>query len=128
MIHVLKYATSLDGETWIKHGVAVPYELGVAQAFSKPSVYINNKGYHMWYSYRSGTGEKYKIGYAHSFDGIKWVRRHQEVGITNSESGWDSEMLCYPYIFKHKNNLFMLYNGNQFGKSGFGLATLKEIF
>ena len=126
MIHTINYATSLDGEHWEKHGVAIPYELGVAQAFSRPSVLINDLGYHMWYSYRSGTGEKYRIGYAFSFDGLKWTRKHDEVGIDISKDGWDSEMICYPFVLEHKGETYMLYNGNQYGKEGFGLAILKD--
>lgn len=122
MIHVIKYATSTDGENWKKHGIAIPYEIGVAQAFSKPSVYIDDIGYHMWYSYRSGNGTTYRIGYSHSKDGINWERKHNEVGIDVSNSGWDSEMICYPFVFEHKNNMYMLYNGNGYGKSGFGIA------
>jgi hypothetical protein len=126
MIHVIKYATSADGEIWTKHGIAIPYELGVAQAFSKPCVIVNDSGYHMWYSYRSGTGEKYRIGYAFSKNGILWERKHNEVGISVSENGWDSEMVCYPYVFNHSNKMYMLYNGNSYGKEGFGLAVLTK--
>lgn len=122
MIHVINYATSNDGIRWEKHGLAIPYELGVAQAFSRPSVIIDEIGYHMWYSYRSGTGEKYRIGYAFSDDGINWKRMHENIGITVSESGWDSEMICYPFVLEHKGETYMLYNGNQYGKEGFGLA------
>jgi hypothetical protein len=39
-----------------------------------------------------------------------------------SDSGWDSEMVCYPYVFKHNDNIYMLYNGNRYGLSGFGIA------
>ncbi|PWB21719.1 hypothetical protein [Flavobacterium sp. HTF] len=122
MIHVIKYATSIDGDNWEKHGIAIPYEIGVAQAFSKPSLIIDNNGYHMWYSYRSGDGTKYRIGYSHSTDGIHWERKHNESGINVSKTGWDSEMICYPFIFEHKDSRYMLYNGNEYGKSGFGIA------
>ena len=122
MIHVINYATSTDGENWEKHGLVIPYELGVAQAFSRPTVLINEGGYHMWYSYRSGTGEKYRIGYAYSFDGLHWIRKHDEVGIDVSENGWDSEMICYPFVLEHKDEIYMLYNGNGYGKDGFGIA------
>jgi hypothetical protein len=127
MIHVINYATSLDGENWIKHGLAIPYELGVAQAFSRPTVIINEEGYHMWYSYRSGSGEKYRIGYSHSDDGEIWFRKHNEVGLDVSIKGWDSEMICYPFVFEHKGERYMLYNGNQYGKEGFGLAKWKKM-
>lgn len=79
----------------------------------------------MWYSYRSGRGEKYRIGYAQSLDGIKWENKLDKVGVTVSENGWDSEMICYPFVFKHKSKLYMIYNGNEHGKYGFGLAILK---
>jgi hypothetical protein len=125
MIHVIKYATSKDGEKWQKHGLAVPYELGVAQAFSRPTVAKDNDGYHMWFSYRSGDGTKYRIGYAHSLDGKTWDRKKNS-GIDVSDDGWDSEMICYPFVFDHKGERYMLYNGNDYGKTGFGLAILEN--
>ncbi|HAS44832.1 MAG TPA: hypothetical protein DCS93_30410 [Microscillaceae bacterium] len=126
MIHAIKYATSDDAINWKKHGVAIPYEIGVAQAFSKPSVIINDDGYHMWYSYRSGTGTKYRIGYSFSDNGVNWQRKETESGIDVSVDGWDSEMICYPFVFNHQNDLYMLYNGNSHGKYGFGLAILEN--
>jgi putative glycosyltransferase len=38
--------------------------------------------------------------------------------------GWDSEMIEYPFVFDHAGERYMLYNGNGYGKSGFGLAIL----
>ena len=71
----------------------------------------------MWFSYRSGDGTKYRIGYAHSLDGLKWDRK-EDSGIDVSESGWDSEMICYPFVFNHKGKQYMLYNGNDYGRTG----------
>ena len=124
MIHVIKYATSVDGENWIRHGIAIPFELGVAQAFSRPCVIVNSLGFHMWYSYRSGTGEKYRIGYSFSKDGLIWERKHEDFHFSVSTNGWDSEMICYPFVFGHKDKLYMLYNGNSYGKYGFGMSVL----
>jgi hypothetical protein len=126
MIHIIKYATSIDGINWDKHGTAIPYELGVAQAFSKPTIVKGKNNYHMWYSYRDGVGTSYRIGYAFSYDGISWDRREKQSGINVNLQGWDSEMICYPYVFKHKDKYYMLYNGNGYGKSGFGLAVLEN--
>lgn len=122
MVHVIKYATSKDAEVWKKHGVAIPFQLGVAQAFSRPTVIIDESGYHMWYSYRDGTDRKYRIGYSTSDDGLEWFNHLDKVGITVSKKGWDSEMICYPFVFDHKGEQYMLYNGNDYGKYGFGLA------
>ena len=33
-------------------------------------------------------------------------------------------MISYPFIFDHKGDRLMLYNGNEYDKSGFGLAKL----
>jgi len=126
MIHVIKYATSKDGETWDKKGIAIPYEIGLAQAFSRPSVIIDENGYHMWFSYRDGSEKKYRIGYSHSLDGKLWKNKLDSVGIDVSISGWDSEMICYPFVFDHNGERIMLYNGNSHGKEGFGLAKLVE--
>ena len=33
-------------------------------------------------------------------------------------------MMCYPNVFECDDDIYMLYNGNEFGKYGFGLAKL----
>jgi hypothetical protein len=125
MLHVLNHASSNDGHQWQRDGLAIPYQLGIAQAFSRPSVIGNrNDGYHMWFSYRSGSGEKYRIGYAYSQNGVNWELRLNETGIDVSPTGWDSEMIEYPFVLDHKGQRYMLYNGNSNGKTGFGLAVL----
>lgn len=124
MIHVIKYAESKDGVNWEKFGQAIPHELGIAQAFSRPSVIRDTDGYHMWYSYRPGAGASYRIGYSFSSNGRDWKRKHEEVGICVSETGWDREMICYPFVFNFKNDRYMLFNGNGNGQTGIGLAKL----
>lgn len=122
MLHVIKHARSTDGHQWRRDGLAVPYVLGVAQAFSRPSVLHDAAGWHMWFSYRSGAGEAYRIGYAHSVDGLSWQLRNEQSGIDVSANDWDSEMICYPHVFEHAGQRYMLYNGDGYGKTGFGLA------
>ena len=78
----------------------------------------------MWFSYRSGNGEKYRIGYARSKDQKLWELANEDAGITTSSAGWDSEMVEYPYVFDLEGQRYMLYNGNGYGESGFGLAVL----
>ena len=126
MLHVINHATSTDGHSWLRSGLAIPYSIGTAQAFSRPSV-IGNKdeGYHMWFSYRSGLGEKYRIGYAFSENGDSWELGLNKAIIDVSSTGWDSEMIEYPFVFDHEDQRFMLYNGNDYGKTGFGLAVLE---
>lgn len=126
MAHVIHQAISLDGHRWKRLGLAVPYMLGVAQAFSRPTVLQDAMGYHMWFSYRSGKGEKYRIGYALSGDSFKWELRLSDSGIAPSSKGWDNEMICYPFVFTHGKKHYMLYNGNSYGATGFGLAIRED--
>lgn len=126
MLHVINHATSDDGDHWRRLGLSVPYQLGVAQAFSRPTVVKDADGFHMWFSYRSGTGQKYRIGYAVSTTGGKWELKLDDAGIDVSAEGWDSEMIEYPFVFDHKGERYMLYNGNGNGKTGFGLAQFKR--
>jgi hypothetical protein len=123
MLAVINGAESNDGDHWKRTGLAVPYELGKAQAFSRPNVLLNDNGlYEMWFSYR-GVGKSYRIGYATSPDGVRWELELAASSIDVSDSGWDSEMIEYPFVFEHSGQRYMLYNGNGYGKSGFGIAT-----
>jgi hypothetical protein len=124
MLHVINFATSCDGDQWKRHGLAVPYELGVAQAFSRPTVIYENGSYEMWFSFRSGSGEKYRIGRAVSCDGKVWRWSLKDRIVSVSDHGWDSEMVEYPYVFMHGDLKYMIYNGNSFGATGFGLALM----
>jgi predicted GH43/DUF377 family glycosyl hydrolase len=120
----IKYAESNDGVNWIRNGtVCIDFKSIHEYAISRPSVIKDDKIYKMWYSYR---GSSYRIGYAESNDGINWTRLDEQVGIDVSNEGWDSEMIEYPYVFDHKDKRYMLYNGNGYGKTGFGLAIMED--
>jgi hypothetical protein len=123
----IHHAFSDAGHHWHRTGLSVPYVLGKAQAFSRPTVIRDAVGRNeMWFSYRSGAGQKYRIGKAVSEDGKTWQLALNEIGIDVSASGWDSEMIEYPFVFDHQGQRYMLYNGNGYGKTGFGLAVLDE--
>jgi predicted GH43/DUF377 family glycosyl hydrolase len=119
----IKYAESLDGISWERKGkVSIDFSNNDEYAISRPSVIKDGDLYKMWYSFR---GQSYRIGYAESKDGINWERKDQQAGIDVSETGWDSDMIEYPNVFDCDGQRFMLYNGNTYGKTGFGLAVLE---
>lgn len=119
----IAYAESEDGLVWRRSEVAVIENLPTDHVVTTPFVFQDNGVYRMWYSYR---GLKYRIGYAESTDGIKFQRKDHEVGITVSEDGWDSEMVCYPKVFRLHGRLYMIYCGNDYARTGFGLAILEK--
>jgi hypothetical protein len=101
----------------------------VAQAFSRPTVVADpNGGWRMWFSYRSGTGKSYRIGEAWSPDCLSWTMLLDPPGIDVSEEGWDSEMIEYPFVLAHGGRLYMLYNGNDYGRTGIGLAVAERTW
>lgn len=120
----IKIATSENGINWNRDGkIAIDYQTPYEYAFSTPRVIKENKIYKMWYSYRASEHNTfYKIGYAESYNGFDWNRKDNLQTLDTSLTGWDSDMVCYPFIFNIGNTMYMLYNGNQYGKTGFGLA------
>lgn len=120
----IKYAESDDGIYWRRNGlVAIEFKNDNEYAISRPSVMRDDDCWRMWYSYRGAT---YRIGYAESEDGRTWIRRDDFAGIDVSSSGWDSEMIEYPFVFEHNGERYMLYNGNDYGRTGFGLAVMEK--
>jgi hypothetical protein len=124
----LKEATSDDGLIWRRAGkVAIDFRYPGEYAISVPRVVVDRDTWKMWYSYRAGPGtETYRIGYAESPDGDRWERRDDVAGLDPAPGAWDGEMVCYPYVFDHGGDRFMLYNGDGYGRTGFGLARLEE--
>tara|TARA_B110000971_G_scaffold141005_1_gene144145 strand:- start:5512 stop:6432 length:921 start_codon:yes stop_codon:yes gene_type:complete len=118
----IKLATSLDGINWTRKGeVAVDFKNLNETNIARPSVIFKDGKFHMWFSYVE-KDYKYKMGYASSFDFISWNRDDKLSGIALSKNGFDNEMTCYPNVFNYNNKYFMLYNGNNYGEQGFGLA------
>lgn len=131
-LYNIKYTESEDGINWVRNNiVCIDYKFE-NEAIARPCVLKEEKIYKMWYCYRGSTDfrinkeQSYRIGYAESLDGIKWIRKDEEIGIKPSITGWDSLMIEYPYVYEHKNRKYMLYNGNMFGKSGIGYAILNN--
>ena len=125
--YIIKYATSADGIHWHRPNHTCISQKHSNEVFSSPNVLKLNERFHMWYCHRNTTDYRdgdggYRIGYSESSDGIIWQRKDDKAGITLSETGWDSKMLCYPHVVNVDGFLHMFYNGNSFGKSGFGYA------
>lgn len=121
----LKYAESVDGLDWTRTGeVVLACQPPQEDAVARPHVVREDGRFRMWYSRKKGP--YYRIGYAESPDGRRWERMDDRAGIDVSAEGeWDSEMVEYPFIFDHDGQRYMLYNGNGYGKTGFGLAIVE---
>jgi len=121
----IRYLESADGIGWSRSGVPVISPAGDDEyGFGRPFVTRTPSGYRIWYSLRSRSNW-YRIGFADSEDGLTWTRHDDDAGIDVSASGWDSGIVCYAAVFQSNGQTFMLYNGNDYGRTGFGAAVLE---
>ena len=124
MRHLIKYAESSDGLHWVREGlVAIDFVLPGEYAICRPSIAADGGSLVMWFSSR---GAAYRIWEAESEDGLTWRRRLDAPALDVSPGGWDDEMVEYPCVFDHRGNRYMLYAGNRFGQTGFGLAVMER--
>jgi hypothetical protein len=123
--HAIKLARSHDGVHWTRDGATVVGFAEGEHALARPSVVKVGEKLLMCFACR---GESYRIGAAVSRDGINWTRCDAAMGLGPSSQGWDSEMTCYPTLFWHRDRLWLAYNGNGYGATGFGLAVREGAF
>jgi len=119
----IRYAESADGRAWTRDGtVCLDYATPEEHAFARPWVVRDADRYRMWFAVR---GVKYEIGLAESEDGVRWTRQIGG-GLRPEGSDWESEMVEYPCIFDWQGRRYVLYNGNDYGRTGLGLAVLGD--
>jgi len=124
-VYNIKYIESEDGVNFPKNGITAIDISNNEYRVGRPFVIKEHDIYRMFYGI--GTEQTpYVLGFAESKDGINWHRKDEEIGISLSEYGWDSEMMAYPAIISANKNTYMFYNGNDYGREGFGYAVLKK--
>ena len=126
------HAVSSDGVAWVKEESRqiIRDRLGPDESQALPTVIEISGRYHMFfcyrqsYDFRTNRNRSYRIGQAYSDDLVNWIRDDDHPGIDVTAGDWDSDMLCYPHAFECDGKVYLLYNGNEFGRYGFGLAVL----
>ncbi len=121
----IHYAESTDGIAFPRQGPLVVDGTGSEYRIGRPRVIRRGEDYRMFYTRGTLEGD-YIAGCATSADGVTWTRVDDELGITLSESGWDSRSLAYPSLLSVEETTYMFYNGNDMGRTGFGYAVLEE--
>jgi predicted GH43/DUF377 family glycosyl hydrolase len=132
-VYKIAHAVSADGIQWSRDGrLIISDRIDEDECQALPTVFKSGERYHMYFCYRAARGFRedpklgYRLGYAHSEDLVHWTRNDGDAGIDVSNDGWDSRMQCYPNVFQSEGKFYMLYNGNEFGRFGFGLAELES--
>lgn len=133
-IYKIGHAVSEDGITWVKEDgrQIIVDRLGPDESQALPSVIKMGGRFHMFFCYRqsfdfrANTYRGYRIGHACSENLHDWTRDDARLAIDVTEGDWDSDMLCYPHVFEMDGEVHLMYNGNEFGRFGFGVAKLEE--
>jgi hypothetical protein len=133
-IYKIGHATSVDGIKWQKEEARaiISDVLGADESQALPTVIEVEGMHHMFFCYResfdfrTNTSRGYRIGHAYSSDLHTWTRDDAALCLDVTPGQWDSDMLCYPNAFDCDGRTYLLYNGNEFGRYGFGLAELER--
>ncbi|MDP2761985.1 MAG: hypothetical protein Q8O64_16590 [Sideroxyarcus sp.] len=125
-VYQIAQAKSDDGVTWHRDSIPIIPTLSENECQDIFSPFFLGGKWHAIFAWRkpSALAGAYRLGYASSDDLETWVRDDAQVGIDLSESGWDSQMMCYPRIVELDGRILMFYCGNAFGREGFGIAEL----
>ena len=131
-VYKIAHAESVDGITWKRKGVPIISDkIDMNECQALPTVVPWQDKFLMFFCYRHASGFRtdpnkgYRIGCAVSNDLQNWTRDDNFIKMDMQPGEWDSDMMCYPFSFIMDNEIYLLYNGNEFGKSGFGIAKLE---
>ena len=108
-----------------KHGHVVVETKGDEYRVGRPYVFKNDDEFIMFY----GTGSEavpYRLGYATSSDSYRWERK-DDLSIEGPSATWDSEMMAYPAVVTNNDVSYLFYNGNDYGREGFGYAVIEGL-
>lgn len=121
----LRTLWSPDGLSWAEEGElgfdpSGPDEFGIG----RPWVWQDGEGFRMIYSIRSWSCG-YRLGYAESPDGKQWIRRDDQLKLEPGPEDWDDQMVAFGARIELASGIYLFYNGNDYGRTGFGIARLE---
>jgi len=126
-VYLIKHAVSEDGLSWQTEKDSIIEKVISDEAQNRPMIFEYDSKYYLFFSYRKGKdfkklGNGYRLAMACSNDLVKWERSQDKFLTGDTNDTWDNEMQAYPFLISNGEKLFLFYNGNEFGKNGFGYA------
>jgi hypothetical protein len=135
-IYDIHQAFSDDGFIWrTSRKAALSFASDDEGGLIRPQVLRHGRGQLLimasrgWRDFRQSSPNSYRFVYARSTDGDTWTRDPDAIEIDPADTadGWDSEMRCYPWLVEDKQRRLLFYNGNDFGRHGFGVGELLPV-
>jgi hypothetical protein len=125
-VYDIRQMDSPDGLDFPDAGeVAIPLGSPDEHRVGRPYVVRHEGGYRMYFG--AGTEETiYRLTFADSADGRSWRRHDGRLGLECTPGGFDAEMTAYPAAVTTATGTYLFYNGNGYGRDGFGVAVLRR--
>lgn len=126
-VYDIRYSESKDGIHWPDKGeVQIAITEADEHGFGRPCVIPKAEGgYRMFYSVRRRSLGAYRLGYAESTDGHSWCRMDEKLNLDVTSGSFDSQAIMYAAPIEIDGQLYVFYNGNEFGRDGFAVAMLE---
>lgn len=126
-LYDLKYMESKDLFTWPRNPgkTIITFKNDDEHGVCKSTIWKEDGIYKIIYSLRH-LSKGYRLGYAESPDGISWTRMDDRMGLSVSDSGFDSDMVCFGERLEYKDRVYLFYSGNHYGMEGIGYAVQLE--
>jgi hypothetical protein len=121
-VYNIRYMESADGVHFPERGEVAIDISGDEHRVGRPFVIRENGVYQMFFA-SATRALNYRLTYAESPDGRTWTPLPERLGLGVSPSGWDAEMMSYPSVVRFGGRRYLFYNGNNYGRTGFGFAT-----
>lgn len=116
----IRHARSPDGLMFPRAGEIV-LDVGPGEyRLGRPSVVKYGYDWLMFFG-ASSINEPYRMAAARSVDGDNWERDDSRA-LPPAAAGWDVRMCAYPGVIVTGGQLVMFYNGDDYGRRGFGWA------
>ena len=124
-MYTLKTLHSESPTRWpLEAGTLVmPFQTEEECGITLPNIWEDGGKFKMIYSIRR-VNAGYTLGYAESDDGVRFVRRDEELAFAGERGEWESEMMCYAELIAVDGRTYMFYCGNHYGMGGIGWAEL----
>ncbi len=132
LCYEIRTTHSTDGQIWsVRSETAIPQEPSWVAGLGRPWITEEPHGLRLWFSrrgeeYRAAGDGAYRLmsvrvdGQGISFGEAKPVRFDNPP----APGDFDSWMQAYACVLPYKDDLIMFYNGDNFGRTGFGWARL----
>lgn len=133
--YVIAHRVSLDGRSWVPAPGGEPFPIAPKSEWEAQAMPSLIRVENMWimffcyrdtFDFRDNPENAYRLGLARSRDLYNWTR--VEIDFDPWRGEWDAEMMAYPNVHSRDGKIFVLYNGNQFGRQGFGAVRFDESF